>query len=77
MSYHLQSTKAIRIESRGKQDVRGAQFRSATPRAFTAQHSGLLSMPRQTGERLKAGTAMVAAPNRAVMAMVENCILDD
>ena len=26
------------LESRGEEDVRGAQFKSATPRALTAQH---------------------------------------
>ncbi len=36
----------------GEQDVRGAQFRSATPRALTAQHRGVLSRPGQTNERL-------------------------
>ena len=61
----------------GKQDVRGAQFRSATPRALTAQHSGVLSRPGQRIARLlKAGMAMVEAPKRAVVMTVEKCIVN-
>lgn len=54
----------------------GAQLRSATPRALTAQHWGVSSMPGQRTARLKAGKAMVIeAPKRAVAMMVEQCIL--
>ena len=43
----------VENEDRGKEieghevDVRGAQFRSATPRALTAQHWGVASRPGQ------------------------------
>lgn len=55
----------------------GAQLRSATSRAFTAQHWGVLSRPGQRTERLKAGMAMVEAPKRTVAMMVGKCIVDD
>ena len=62
----------------GEQYVRGAQSRSATPRALTAQHSGVPGMPGQRRERLvEAGMAMVVeAPTRAAAMMVEKCIVD-
>ena len=59
------------------QYVRGAQSRSATPRALTAQHSGVPAMPGQRIERLEAGIAMVVeAPTRAAAMMVKKCIVD-
>ena len=64
--------------SREKKDVRGAQFKSATPRALTAQHSGVSGVPGQRIERLPlVGTPMVmVAPKRAVAMIVEKCIVD-
>ena len=67
-----------RIGTIGDQDVRASQSRSATSRAFTAQHWGVLGIrPGQRTARLMAGTAMVEAPNRAVTMMVEKCIVDN
>lgn len=60
-------------------DLRGAQFRSATPRTSVAQHKGLESNPVQTGAlwRIMAGVAMVTeAPVRRAVRMVENCIFE-
>jgi hypothetical protein len=61
-------------------DLRGAQFKSATPRTSVAQHRALESVPVHTGTvwRIIAGTAMVTeAPARSVVRIAENCMLSD
>lgn len=59
--------------------IGGAQFKSATPRALTAQHWGVSGVPGQRIVRLlKVGTPMVmAAPKRAEATIVEKCIVGD
>jgi hypothetical protein len=61
-------------------NLRGAQFKSATPRTSVAQQTALESVPVQTGAwRLSiAGNAIATeAPARRVVKIVENCILTE
>jgi len=61
-----------------RSNLRGAQFKSATPRTSVAQQRALESVPVQTGAwRLSiAGNAMAAeTPARRVVKRVENCIM--